>query len=131
MNRAQRDDQFSNWKYVYTRMSACTRAWERRKTQLLYYTMRKQIGRWVGTLLAVLLMYMWKKIVHSLHYTRNRLAFRRLRAVCARNVVPGRRVRSASVGREIPWRPSRITRVSVTHVGTIRAEIRITITTTA
>jgi hypothetical protein len=58
-----------------------------------------------------------KKLFTSvLHCTRGRLAFRRLRAVCV--IVTwsrGRRARSASVGRGIPWHPSKIPRVRVTH----------------
>lgn len=58
-----------------------------------------------------------KKLFTSvLHCARGRLAFRRLRAVCV--IVTwsrGRRARSASVGRGILWRPSKISRMRVTH----------------
>lgn len=57
-----------------------------------------------------------KKNVYHLHWTQGRLAFRRLRAVCVRGTWSrGRRAHSASVGREIPWRPSKIPRKRVTH----------------
>lgn len=104
------------------------------ESYVLHFCGSESVGR-TRTLLVVYYNIMYSEYVEKKFYTVRTIRGVGWRfGVCepyARGTwTRGRRARSASVGRGIPWRPSRITRVRVTHVGTIGPGARDTTTTT-